>query len=52
MRINGTQVREATAAVDPTSGAVVQGFISGTMVELFLLSGKVRSGDFNRGNET
>jgi hypothetical protein len=51
-RITGMQVREAAAAVDPTSGAVVQGFIGGTMVEVFLLSGKVRSGDFNGGNET
>ena len=40
-RITGMDVREATAEVEPTSGAVVQVFTSGTMVQVFLLSGKV-----------
>jgi uncharacterized protein YbcI len=45
-RITGMDVREATAQVEPTSGAVVQVFTSGTMVEVFLLSGKVPSDAF------
>jgi uncharacterized protein YbcI len=50
-RITGMDVREATAAVEPTSGAVVQVFTSGTMVQVFLLSGKVPSGSFNAANK-
>ena len=46
-RITGMDVREATAEVEPTSGAVVQVFTSGTMVQVFLLSGKVPAEDFN-----
>src|SRR5277367_2426281 len=42
-RITGMDVREATAEVDPNTGAVVQVFTSGTMVQVFLLSGKVPS---------
>src|SRR5580698_4101035 len=34
-RITGMDVREATAEVEPTSGAVVQVFTSGTMVQVF-----------------
>jgi len=49
-RITGMNVREATAEVEPTSGAVVQVFTSGTMVQVFQLSGEVPSGSFNRGN--
>jgi uncharacterized protein YbcI len=37
-RITGMDVREATAEVEPSSGAVVQVFTSGTMVQVFLLS--------------
>ena len=51
-RITGMDVREATAAVEPTSGAVVQVFTSGTMVQVFLLSGRMLSGSFNAGNKT
>ena len=39
--------REATAEVEPTSGAVVQVFTSGTMVQVFLLSGKLPSENFS-----
>ena len=46
-RITGMDVREATAAVEPKTGAVVQVFTSGTMVQVFLLSGKVASGSFS-----
>lgn len=45
--ITGMDVREATAEVEPTSGAVVQVFTSGTMVQVFLLSGAVPSGSFS-----
>jgi uncharacterized protein YbcI len=45
-RITGMDVREAAAEVEPASGAVVQVFTSGTMVQVFLLSGKVPSATF------
>ena len=32
-------VREATAEVEPASGAVVQAFTTGTVVQVFLLAG-------------
>jgi len=51
-RITGMEVREATAQVEPTTGAVVQVFTTGTMVQVFLLSGKVLSGHFDSGNNT
>ena len=40
-RITGMKVCEATAEVEPASGAVVQAFTSGTVVEVFLLGGNV-----------
>ncbi len=46
-RITGMEVREAKAEVEPVSGAVIQVFASGTMVQVFLLSGKVPSGSFD-----
>ena len=39
-RITGMNVREATAEVEPASGAVVQAFTTGTVVQVFLLDGK------------
>ena len=39
-RITGMKVREATAEVEPASGAVVQAFTTGTVVQVFLLDGK------------
>jgi len=33
------KVREATAEVEPASGAVVQAFTSGAVVQVFLLGG-------------
>jgi uncharacterized protein YbcI len=45
-RITGMDVRDATAEVEPKTGAVVQVFTSGTMVQVFLLSGKVPSDNF------
>jgi uncharacterized protein YbcI len=37
-RITGIDVREAVADVEPATGAVVQAFTTGTMVQVFLLS--------------
>jgi uncharacterized protein YbcI len=45
-RITGMEVREAKAEIDPATGAVVQVFTTGTMVQVFLLSGEVPSGTF------
>jgi uncharacterized protein YbcI len=38
-RITGMTVREAAAEVEPASGAVVQAFTTGNVVQVFLLSG-------------
>ena len=38
-RITGVAVREATAEIEPATGAVMQVFTTGTMVQVFLLSG-------------
>jgi len=38
-RITGMAVREATAEIEPASGAVVQAFTTGTVVQVFLLAG-------------
>src|SRR5438132_6247383 len=38
-KITGMEVREATAEVEPASGAVVQAFTAGTVVQVFLLAG-------------
>ncbi len=38
-QITGMKVREATATVEPASGAVVQAFTTGAVVQVFLLSG-------------
>ena len=51
-RITGMEVLEGSAEVDPTCGPVVQVFPSGTMVQVFLLSGKLPSGSFDTGNKT
>jgi len=39
-RITGMKVREATGEVEPLSGAVVQAFTSGNVVQVFQLTGK------------
>jgi uncharacterized protein YbcI len=39
-RITGMEVREAAAEVEPATGAVVQAFTTGTVVQVFLLAGK------------
>jgi hypothetical protein len=38
-KITGMDVRESTAEVEPNSGAVVQAFTTGTVVQVFLLDG-------------
>jgi uncharacterized protein YbcI len=38
-RITGVEVREATAEIEPASGAVVQAFTTGAVVQVFLLAG-------------
>jgi uncharacterized protein YbcI len=50
-RITGLDVREATAEVEPTTGAVVQVFTSGSMVQVFLLSGEMASENFTSGSK-
>jgi len=40
-KITGVKVREATAEVEPTTGAVVQVFSTGTVVQVFLLAHNV-----------
>ena len=37
-KITGTDVREATAEIETTTGTVVQVFTTGTMVQVFLLA--------------
>ena len=38
-RITGMEVREATTEIEPASGAVVQAFTTGAVVQVFLLAG-------------
>jgi uncharacterized protein YbcI len=40
-RITGMEVREATAEVEPATGAVVQAFTTGNVVQVFQLVGSV-----------
>lgn len=42
-RITGMEVREARAEVEPASGAVVQAFTTGTVVQVFLLPGNLQA---------
>ena len=51
-RITEMEVLEGSAEVDPTCGPVLHVFPSGTMVQMFLLSGKLPSGYFDAGNKT
>ena len=50
-RITGMDVREATTEFDPKTGAVVHTFTSGTMVQVYQLSGHVPSGSFDDGDK-
>ncbi len=40
-RITGVEVREATAEIEPATGAVVKVFTTGTVVQVFLLARSV-----------
>jgi uncharacterized protein YbcI len=51
-RITGMVVLEASAEVDPKCGPVVHVFPTGTMVQVFMLSGKLPSGTFGAENKT
>lgn len=51
-RITGVEVREATAEVEPATGAVVQVFTTGTMVQVFLLAHNISPEDWNAGAES
>jgi uncharacterized protein YbcI len=46
-RITGVEVREATAEIEPVTGTVIQAFSTGTVVQVFLLSGDVPAGAWN-----
>lgn len=50
-RITGMDVREASEGAELTPEAVVQVFASGTMVQLFLLSGKVSCDSFSSSGD-
>jgi uncharacterized protein YbcI len=39
--ITGVEVREATAEIEPETGTVVKAFTTGTVVQVFLLTGKL-----------
>lgn len=42
-RITGMKVREATAEVEPASGAVVHAFTTGALVQVFQLAGSLQT---------
>jgi uncharacterized protein YbcI len=46
-RITGVEVREAAVEVETTTGAVVHAFTTGTMVQVFLLAGRVSAAMWN-----
>jgi len=46
-RITGVEVREAAAEVETVPGAVVQVFTTGTVVQVFLLAGKIVADSWN-----
>jgi uncharacterized protein YbcI len=50
-RITGMDVLERSGEVDPTCGPIVEIFPSGTMVQVFLLSGKLPSETFDAENK-
>ncbi len=46
-RITGVEVREATAEIEPATGAVMQVFTTGTMVQVFLLAQNISPEHWN-----
>jgi uncharacterized protein YbcI len=51
-RITGMEVREAAAQVEPTTGAVVQAFTTGTVVQVFLLDGSAPTETWSGDGQT
>jgi uncharacterized protein YbcI len=51
-KITGVQVRQAAAEVEPTTGAVVHAFTTGTVVQVFLLAGDVPSEAWSRSTSS
>ena len=51
-RITGMEVREATAEIEPASGAVVQAFTTGTVVQVFLLAGNTHTESWSESAPT
>jgi len=49
--ITGVKVREATAEVETTTGAVVHAFTTGTVVQVFLLACSVPSESWSESND-
>jgi hypothetical protein len=47
-RITGVAVRDAAAEVESTTGSVIQVFTSGTMVQVFQLSGDISERAWNK----
>ena len=47
-RITGVAVGEAAAEIETTTGAVVHAFTSGTMVQVFQLTGRISADAWNR----
>lgn len=48
-RITGIRVREATAGIERTTGAVVEVFMTGTVVQVFLLAERVKMQTWSDG---
>ena len=46
-RITGVAVREAAVEIETSTGAVIQTFTSGTMVQVFQLAGAISALDWN-----
>jgi uncharacterized protein YbcI len=46
-RITGVDVCEAAAEIDPTTGALVKAFTTGTVVQVFLLADSVTAGTWS-----
>jgi uncharacterized protein YbcI len=51
-RITGVEVREALAEVEPTTGAVVCAFASGTMVQVFQLTQDILPATWNANKDS
>jgi uncharacterized protein YbcI len=51
-RIVGVDVRESAAEIEPTTGAVVKAFTSGTVVQVFLLAGSVSTQTWSGNGQT